>query len=109
MKELLTVRSNAILMLDETSKEFNTVPRLELVLIHTDGKKYRIDADNLITEQNVEESRLMVSPTMLNHLITDLQLHQSKMNALQQHSDSINTLAKYIPSNPSAAVPADEK
>lgn len=95
MKQIISVRSNAYFSQTE-DEGFEIRPMMELVIIHTNGKSYKVEQDLLKTKETIAEARLIVGPKMLTELITELQLHQSKMATMQHNADSINTLAKHI-------------
>lgn len=44
----------------------------------------------------MNEIRLIVSPEMLSSLITELQLHQGKLETIRKNGDQINSLIKHI-------------
>lgn len=92
---MIAVRSNAYFAQKEV-EGLEITPQMELVIIHTNGKNYTVEDDNLITQDRISEIRLVVSRNMLTQLITELQLHQSNMGVMQHNADSINTLAKMI-------------
>jgi len=96
MKEMISVRSNAHYTQEENNKEFKLDAKLELVIIHTDGKKYKIGKGELHSDPNVSETRLIVSPELLQVLITDLQLHQKKLEGIRKNADQINSLIRHI-------------
>lgn len=72
---------------------------LELVIIYTDGKNYKLTKNNIESSPKLSESRLIVSPEMLQHLISDLQLHQKKLYSIRKNSDQINSLIRHITSD----------
>ena len=96
MKQMISVRSNAYYTQEENQKEFALNPMLELIIIHTDGKDYRLTKNDLSSSPKVSETRMIVSPEMLQSLITDLQLHQKKLNGIRKNSDQLNSLVKHI-------------
>jgi hypothetical protein len=98
MKQMLSVRSNAYYTQEEGEKEFALKPMLELVIIHTDGKNYKLTKNDMESSPKLSESRLIVSPEMLQHLITDLQLHQKKLDGIRKNSDQLNSLVRHITS-----------
>ena len=75
---MVSVRSNAYYTQEECEKEFTLKAMLELVIIHTDGKNYKLTKNDIESSPKLAECRLIVSPEMIQHLITDLQLHQKK-------------------------------
>lgn len=42
---------------------------------------------------------MIVNPAMLEDLITDLKLHQKKLNGIRQNADKLNALVKHISSS----------
>lgn len=96
MKQALSIRSNCWFSIPEKGETFSVEPALELVIIHTDGKNYKLGKNDFIAEPKVNEIRLLVSPDMLASLITELQLHQTKMETIRKNGDQINALIKHI-------------
>ena len=96
MKEMLSVRSNAYYTQEEGQKEFTLNPMLELVIIHTDGKNYKLTKNNIESSPKLAECRLIVSPEMLSYLISDLQLHQKKLDGIRKNADKLNSLVRYV-------------
>ena len=80
MKEIIDIRSNALYLQPEGGEEFVLRPALELVLIHTDGKKYRIYDDGQMEEtRKLSETRLTITPRMFEFLLEQFSNHQKKM------------------------------
>jgi hypothetical protein len=98
MKQMVSVRSNAYYTQEEGEKEFALKPMLELVIIHTDGKNYKLTKNDMESSPKLSESRLIVSPEMLQHLITDLQLHQKKLDGIRKNADELNSFVRHITS-----------
>ena len=97
MKQMVSVRSNAYYTQDEG--ELSLRPMLELVIIHTDGKNYKLGKNDIESSPKLSESRLIVSPEMLQHLITDLQFHQKKLESIRKNADQLNSLIRHITSD----------
>lgn len=90
MKELIQIRSNALYLQPEGGDEFVLRPALELVLIHTDGKKYRIDNDGQMEEaRKLSETRLIISPRMFEFLLEQVSNHQKKMAAVEINAKAL--------------------
>lgn len=89
MKELITVRSNAVYFEKTETKTLTLGARLEIVLIHTDGKKYEVEDEELTATNNIVEHRYFVDSSMLASLITELQFHQKKLEALNTNAETI--------------------
>lgn len=96
MKEIISVRSNAQYIQKADTKEFELQPMLEVIIIHTNGKNYNYTGNTLKSTTKFEEVRFSVSPEILTVLITDLQFHQKKLDAVRKNADQINALAKHI-------------
>jgi hypothetical protein len=96
MKQILDVRSNAYYTQPENAKEFELKAFLEIVIIHTDGKDYKLKGGKLETTPNLVESRFVCSPEQLTELIGDLQMHQKKMESIRQNAEKLTGLVKYI-------------
>jgi hypothetical protein len=97
MKEMISVRSNCMYDQRPDDKAFKLHPMMELVIIHTNGKNYTLDNSGKLTgKPAITDVRMVVSPEMLSGLITELQLHQKKLEALRQNADKINTLIQYV-------------
>ena len=99
MKQMLSVRSNAYYTQGEGQKEFALNAMLELVIIHTDGKNHNLTKNDIESSLKLSECRLIVSPEMIQHLITDLQLHQKKLEIICKNADQLNSLLRYITSD----------
>jgi hypothetical protein len=100
MKEVISVRSNPYFSQKENEKVFQLESKLELIIIHSDGKSYEANKDGIKSKYKLSETRLLVTPELLTHLITELQLHQKKMEGFRENSDKINTLIGYINEQP---------
>ena len=96
MKQILSVRSNAFYSQEENKSEFTIKPGLELVIIHTDGYDYKLGKAKLESTAKLSEIRMIVSPELLEDLITDLKLHQDKLNGIRKNADQINSLVRHI-------------
>jgi hypothetical protein len=96
MKQMLTVRSNPYYTQQEEGSEFLLKSHLEIVIIHTDGKDHKLTKKGIESFPNLTETRLLVSPELLQDLITDLQLHQKKLEGFRKNADQINSLIKHI-------------
>ena len=84
-------------MQKESDKEFTLTAGLEIVIIHTDGKSHQISKKGeIISKFELAETRMLVSPELLQNLITELQLHQKKLEAYRNNADQINSLIKHI-------------
>lgn len=97
MKQLVAVRSNAYFVENEHKESFSLEAQLELVIIFTDGKDYKWKkAGGIVSENKLTETRMLISSENLAELITELQLHQKKLQACRDNSDKINALIKHI-------------
>jgi len=97
MKEILSVRSNTFYSQKE-GKEFKLDPMLELIIIYVDGKNYKLTKSEVQGSPKLSETRMIVSPELLQSLITDLQLHQTKLEGIRRNADQLNSLVKHITS-----------
>lgn len=93
---MLSVRSNAHYTQEENASEFALNPMLEVIIIFTDGKDYAISKKQLVSTVKLSEIRMIVSPEMLQSLITDLQLHQKKLDGIRKNADQLSSLVKYV-------------
>lgn len=96
MKELITVRSNPYFTQKEDSGAFSLQAHLELIIVFTDGKEYQLKKDSLNSSYKISETRLIVNAEKLTTLITELQLHQKKLESYRHNSDQINSLINHI-------------
>lgn len=97
MKQIITVYSNPHFTQDDNSEDFKLKTNVELVIVHTDGKEYKVQKDrNLVSTTKLSEIRLLVTPHMLQELITDLQMHQKQLNNFKANADQINSLVKHL-------------
>lgn len=69
MKQMVSVRSNAYYTQEECEKEFTLKAMLELVIIHTDGKNYKLTKNDIESSPKLAECRLIVSPNFINTLL----------------------------------------
>lgn len=100
MKQMISVRSNTHYTQEENGTEFDLKPMLEVIIIYADGKNYKLTPKKGISQEvKLSEVRMIVSPPMLESLITDLQLHQKKLNGLRDNADKLNALVKHINSD----------
>lgn len=96
MKQLIAVNSNGFFAQTEGEKPLQIDPCLEIVIIHTSGKDHEIKGSKIESTHKLEEARLIVSPNMLEALITDLKLHQKQLRVLQQNAGQINALIRHL-------------
>jgi hypothetical protein len=101
MKQLLSVRSNTHYTQEENDKEFVLKPMMELIIIYADGKEHKLTPKGIKQEVKLSEVRLIVSPYMIESLITDLQLHQKKLAGITANADKLTALVKHININES--------
>lgn len=99
MKQIISVRSNTHYTQKEEEKEFRLNPMLELIIIYADGKNYKLTKNDLQSSPKIVETRMIISPEMLQSLITDLQLHQKKLDNIRKNSEQLNSLVKHITSS----------
>lgn len=95
MKQIVTVRSNTHYE-QQPGAPFTLKAFMELVIVYTDGKDYTMTKTDLVSKPKLSEVRLIVSPELLTGLITDLQLHQKKLESIRSNADQINALLKHI-------------
>jgi hypothetical protein len=99
MKEIVTVRSNSLFSQSGENEKFELIPAIEIVIIHTDGMEYNYSKDKgIITKRKLNEQRLLISPDLLQKLITELQLHYKKALILTENAAQINALIEHISS-----------
>jgi hypothetical protein len=96
MKQIISVLSNTYYTQDEKDTEFILKPMMELIIVYADGKEHKITPKGLKQEVKCSEVRLIVSPFMVQTLITELQLHQKKLNNIIKNADQLNSLVKHI-------------
>ena len=97
MKQILSVKSNPFYTQGESENgDFKLNAHLELVIVYTDGKNYDVKKDGFVAKTKLSETRLLVSPDLLQGLITDLQMHQKKLEGFRKNADQINSLIKYV-------------
>lgn len=99
MKQIISVFSNTHYAQDEKDTEFVLKPMMELIIVYSDGKEHKITPKGLKQEVKCSEVRMIVSPFMLQVLITELQLHQKKLNNITKNADQLNSLVKHITSD----------
>lgn len=95
MKQIVTVRSNTHYE-QRQGAPFTLKAFMELIIVYTDGKNYTMTKTDIIGKPKLSEVRLIVSPEILTGLITDLQLHQTKLESIRSNADKINALLKHI-------------
>jgi hypothetical protein len=96
MKQIISVLSNTHYTQDEKDKEFVLKPMMELIIVYADGKEHKLTPKGLKQEVKCSEVRLIVNPFMLNHLITELQLHKKKLEGIVSNADKLTALVKHI-------------
>jgi hypothetical protein len=69
---------------------------MELIIIYADGKEHKLTPKGLKQEVRCSEVRMIVSPFMLESLITDLKLHQKKLDNIIKKADQLSSLVKYM-------------
>ncbi len=98
MKQIISVLSNTHYTQDEKDTEFILKPMMELIIVYTNGKEHKLTPKGLKQEVKCTEVRMIVSPFMLQTLITELQLHQKKLNNITKNANQLNSLVKHITS-----------
>lgn len=102
MKQIVEVRAN-IYANDINLKNMKTSPFIELVLIHSDGKKYRInDNDEIEVETEITDTRFIMNPFQLNGIIDQLQNWQKTLNNRKDFWDHILPGIEQQEENPEA-------
>jgi len=96
MKQMISVLSNTHYTQEENDKEFVLKPMMELIIIYTDGKIHKLTPKGIKQEVNLSEVRLIVSPNMLEDLITSLQFHKKKLDGITSNADKLTALVKYV-------------
>lgn len=96
MKQIISVLSNTHYTQDEKDTEFVLKPMMELIIIYADGKEHKLTPKGLKQEVKCSEVRMIVSPYMLQSLITELQLHQKKLDNITRNSEKLTSLVKHI-------------
>ena len=96
MKQMISVLSNTHYTQEENDKEFVLKPMMELIIIYTDGKNHKLTQKGIKQEVNLSEVRLIVSPNMLEDLITSLQFHKKKLDGITSNADKLTALVKYV-------------
>lgn len=99
MKQIISVLSNTHYTQDEKDTEFILKPMMELIIIYADGKEHKLTPKGLKQEVKFSEVRMIVSPIMLQTLITELQLHQKKLDSVIRNADKLTSLVKHINSD----------
>lgn len=99
MKQVLSVRSNTHYTQEENDKEFVLKPMMELIVIYADGKENKLTPKGIKQKVKLSKVRLIVSPYMLESLITDLQLHKKKLAGITANADKLTALVKHISSD----------
>ena len=105
---MISVLSNTHYTQDENDTEFVLKPMMELIIIYADGKEHKITPKGLKQEVKCSEVRMIVSPYMLQTLITELQLHQKKLNNITKNADQLTSLVRHINSD-EEELPVDGK
>ena len=94
---MISVRSNPYYTQEEDSPNIPVLkPWLELIIIHSDGKSYTFNKRGLMSNTTISEQRIIVSPELLQNLITELQLHKNKLDVIRKNSEQLNSLMKHI-------------
>jgi hypothetical protein len=96
MKQIISVFSNTHYTQDEKDTEFVLKPMMELIIVYADGKEHKITPKGLKQEVKCSEVRMIVSPFMLQTLITELQMHQKKLNNIIRNADYLSSLVKHL-------------
>lgn len=99
MKQIISVLSNTHYTQDERDTEFVLKPMMELIIVYADGKEHKLTPKGLKQEVKCSEVRMIVSPIMLQSLITELQLHQKKLDNITRNADKLTSLVKHINSD----------
>jgi len=86
MKQILEVRTNPIYSAD--SKELT--PKIEVIIIHTDGKQYIAKGEKVQSIPILKETRFTVEPETLDKFVADLQGVRLQMNQIMDNCKVIN-------------------
>jgi hypothetical protein len=92
MKQIVEARYNVLFLQDGSEKTLKLNPECEIIIIHTDGKKYVPVAKNrgFRVEQNLSETRMFVSPSGLDELIQGLQRIRMTLKNLENVTEVVN-------------------
>jgi hypothetical protein len=92
MKQIIEARYNVLFLQNGSERTLKLNPECEIIIIHTDGKKYVADEKKggFRIEPNIAETRMFVTPDGLDELIQGLQRIRMSLKALENVSDVVN-------------------
>lgn len=93
MKEVFAITSNQI-MCPKNGKQFELVPMMELILVHSDGKDYSHNGKKLSSTVKISETRFFVSVNGMKELMSQLAMAAASLNVLEANCGQINQLIK---------------
>jgi hypothetical protein len=112
MKEIIEVRSNQMMHVNQTDKVFELKPTLELIIAYADGKTYHLSKEGtkLFSGTKISETRFLCSLHTLDVLIAELQLHRRSLDQLSKNTSVLNQIAKSIMEDiPKEETPGEQK
>jgi len=92
MKEIIEARYNVLFLQNGTENRLNLVPQCEIIIIHTDGKKYVADEKKggLKVVPNIVETRMFIRPAQLDELIQGLQRIRLTLKSFENITEVVN-------------------
>lgn len=88
MKEVIEVKANSVY----TTEPGKLEPKLELIIIHIDGREYRVKGDKVQSVPIIKECRFFVDEKQLDDMIAGLQLWKTSMVTLKQNCTVMNDI-----------------
>ena len=92
MKQIFDIKTNPIYSAGEKELE----PRLEIILVHTDGKKYEASGKGYKAVPILKESRFFMNPAELDGFITDMQTAKIQMETIKMNCSVINQVVTQL-------------
>lgn len=93
MKTIIDVKSNPV-YLEKGEKEFALEGNIELIIVHSDGKRYDFSKNRVQSVPTFTESRFLVNTAVMDELITMLQGHRDKLRKVNENASQLNALIK---------------
>jgi len=99
MKQIFEIRANAIYSASQSDEESQKLkPEIEMILVHTDGKKYEPNPEGsgTIVIPVIQETRFFCRPKELDGLIEDLQKWKLQLAQIDQNCNVINGVIEQL-------------
>ena len=94
MKTIVDIKSNPVYLEGNVKGQFSLEGNIELIIVHSDGKKYDYSKEKVISWPVFSEARFLVNTAVMDELITMLQGHRDKLRKINENACQMNAVIK---------------